>query len=322
MVGKALEAYIESCGLAPKDVPAAVSLFVGMKYATLGTFVALGVRYRPLSRVFVKERRAAWLQKHQLRFDAAQARYPDAAARFQAARAKVKDATEARLSTVRARMQSARDAKERWQAVGSRSSSSSSGGQYGYGGQNRMLRQHQLRAFQRHEQQQQMLAKSWGGWYLWTSQKYWYLSEKLQTAATSGIWSSVIRRLGGDPKGFALGIAEGVLLTKALLPFTAATQIWLVIRLFKWKKRSQDAKAEEALLRQSTGAEDASTSSSAEDSAAAAGRTQALPQQDARSLGGRLADLSKEANAAAEDARGVLERLPLSLQGAPRPAPE
>lgn len=68
MPGQWFEGFIRSFGLEAEDVPKVAGAFLVCKYATWGTGIALGVRYKPLRRVFLARsaisKAQPWAQRH------------------------------------------------------------------------------------------------------------------------------------------------------------------------------------------------------------------------------------------------------------------
>mmetsp|Transcript_19263 Transcript_19263/g.41971 ORF Transcript_19263/g.41971 Transcript_19263/m.41971 type:complete len:302 (-) Transcript_19263:66-971(-) len=223
MVGQIIRDYLHSRGFAAEDIPKVLGAFVAAKYVTLGGFVVIGARYQPLSRLFVRRKAlpalTAWARRQSLRLDAD--RHAGNIGKEEHRGGRLRRA----LDAAQGRYQGMQDrvflrAREAWRAGRLKA-------------QNRQLMQHQLRAFRRHEQQERLL-RGWGTWYAWLSDKYWHLSEKLQKAAqNNSVWSSVTSRLGGDPKGLALGIAEGTIFYKVTYLLHAPLELWLIAQLFR-----------------------------------------------------------------------------------------
>lgn len=196
MVGQQLKSYIESCGLAADDVPKVVASFMALKYGSYAATVLLSIRYHPLRRVFLARKEALGLGHAGL---SAQPRRI-----VESARSKYRDV-----------QASYRDAKGRWHSAG----------------RELLLRQQLLRS-----QQQQRLGPSGQkiGWYAWSSAKYWQLSDKLEHAASeSRVWQALTRNLKLEPKGLALGFAEGTILFKCILPLYMPLTLLLIVQVFK-----------------------------------------------------------------------------------------
>lgn len=89
------------------------------------------------------------------------------------------------------------------------------------------------------EAEHTQLKQKWGGWYIWSAEKYWYLSDKLQNSAHNNrLWTAVSRQAGGNPKSLALGIAEGTILCKVSVFLWAPPQLWFIIKLFQTQAES------------------------------------------------------------------------------------
>eukprot|EP00928_Gymnodinium_smaydae_P018720 TRINITY_DN17137_c0_g1_i1.p1 TRINITY_DN17137_c0_g1~~TRINITY_DN17137_c0_g1_i1.p1 ORF type:complete len:134 (-),score=13.80 TRINITY_DN17137_c0_g1_i1:64-465(-) len=93
------------------------------------------------------------------------------------------------------------------------------------------------RLFSREDKEEEVLKRRWAGWYTWSSDKYWYLSDKLQAATQrSHTWSVIIRFFGGNPNRVALGIAEGTILCKLTFPVWGPLELWLILNRFKHRR--------------------------------------------------------------------------------------
>lgn len=171
MVGQRLKNYIQSHGLQADQVPKVVGVFMVAKYATLGTFIVVGVKYRPLQRLFPRRRKLSAFE---------------------------------RLKQV---------IRDPWLALQ-----------------------------QRDKVEMERLKQKWGGWYMWTAEKYWYLSDKLQASAhSSRAWAFLMRQVGGNPSKLALGVAEGTILCKVSVFLWAPPELWMIIRLFQTGEVSSTA---------------------------------------------------------------------------------
>ncbi|CAE8614793.1 unnamed protein product, partial [Polarella glacialis] len=75
------------------------------------------------------------------------------------------------------------------------------------------------------------------GWFAWTSARYWQLSDKLEAAAGSNrAWTYLTSRLKIDPKGSALGLAEGTILFKCTFPLHMPLMLLLIVQAFKQRR--------------------------------------------------------------------------------------
>lgn len=71
-------------------------------------------------------------------------------------------------------------------------------------------------------------------WYSWSSAKYWQFSDKLEAAAASNwYWGALTRRLNLNPKGLALGLAEGTILFKFTVPLHMPLMLFLIVQGFQ-----------------------------------------------------------------------------------------
>lgn len=239
MVGQRLNSLLQQSGLETEDVPKVVGTFVTAKYCTYAAAVALGVRYQPLRRIFLTRQQA-------LGGETAGALRPWAARQHRKILEALDRARNARLretkvrfgqalDTARSQYQSARcryrDAKGRWNSAGRELLKR----------QQQMQQHMQLQALKRREQ---VFA---GGWYAWTSARYWQLSDKLEKAAASSLlWRSICSAFHISPRVLALGFAEGTILNKLLFPLYAPLQLWLIVQLFRHRRHAARLCCEEA----------------------------------------------------------------------------
>eukprot|EP00440_Ansanella_granifera_P049292 gb/GFBE01053406.1/.p1 GENE.gb/GFBE01053406.1/~~gb/GFBE01053406.1/.p1 ORF type:complete len:352 (+),score=56.53 gb/GFBE01053406.1/:1-1056(+) len=71
-------------------------------------------------------------------------------------------------------------------------------------------------------------------WYSWSSSKYWQLSDKLEAAAgSSWYWSALTKSLNLNPKGMALGLAEGTILFKFTVPLHMPLMLFTIVQVFR-----------------------------------------------------------------------------------------
>lgn len=212
MVGQRLKGYLESCGLAAEDVPKVLGAFVTAKYCTWAGAVVLGVRCQPLRRLLLARRDAVtgamrpWAtQQHKWvveALDKARKSPSGAARRYHDAKASV--------GAAKGRLHSA--------------------------GQE-LLRRQQLLKAQLQQQALQRRESGWRGIHTWLSANYWKLSDKLESAASSGRVSSFLsNNLHLNPRGFAMGVAEGTILYKSTFLLHAPFQLYLIVQLFKRRR--------------------------------------------------------------------------------------
>eukprot|EP00930_Biecheleria_cincta_P047865 TRINITY_DN33260_c0_g1_i1.p1 TRINITY_DN33260_c0_g1~~TRINITY_DN33260_c0_g1_i1.p1 ORF type:complete len:206 (-),score=34.85 TRINITY_DN33260_c0_g1_i1:215-832(-) len=89
------------------------------------------------------------------------------------------------------------------------------------------------------EEEERLLRQKWGGWYMWTSDKYWHLADGLrESSQKSLIMSALSRHLGADTSRLALGLAEGVLLCKATFIVWAPLELCVIVNFFKSRRKS------------------------------------------------------------------------------------
>lgn len=276
MVGQRLKGYIESCGLEAEDVPKVAGAFLTAKYLTWGASIALALRFHPLRRVFLSRQEALfgrgvarlwpWAKRKHLwlvqALDAERRRgdsqlgksvrsiiqsrqvfgnrvaesvaLPMAGvrkktsdqmlhpaernvsklqSRFKGAFARAFQACRLRFNRAKA---SYKEAKHRWHSAG-------------------------LQLLSRSERSRQVglvHPKSVPlTWYAWSSAKYWQLSDKLADAAGSS-WAGrfLSQRFSLDPKGLALGLAEGTILFKFTIPLHTPLMLLTLIHFFKQKR--------------------------------------------------------------------------------------
>eukprot|EP00927_Polykrikos_kofoidii_P022838 TRINITY_DN2119_c0_g2_i1.p1 TRINITY_DN2119_c0_g2~~TRINITY_DN2119_c0_g2_i1.p1 ORF type:complete len:213 (+),score=21.53 TRINITY_DN2119_c0_g2_i1:56-694(+) len=204
MVGERLKTFIkESFGLEPNDVPRVIGTFVASKYVSAGVCMALGMRCKPFRWYF--SRRRAFPALHVVK------------ASQSGSRSAFQKRVRATLDVARGRYTAAKDhVRDRWQLACQQKTQQ----------RHRLLAEHQRRAFQRFEQQRRSQSRL----YAWSSEWYWRLSEKLQDSVRkSRVWSTFSRVIGAEPKGLALGLAEGLLLFKLTFPIQAPLLLWLSV---------------------------------------------------------------------------------------------
>lgn len=212
MVGQRLEGYLKSsCGLEARDIPKVVGLFMVAKYSIGVGAVAVGLRYQPLRQLVLRRslvlQRNPWAQRQRLRlleaWDKAKKFPPKQVMRRTVSR----DVAQPQVHLAKA---SLRAAKNRVKDVARR----------------RLLHLQMV-----HQRLTDRARHSWHGW---TSRKYWQVADKLQEAAEKNqslSWLSTL--VGTGPQALALGVAEGVLLAKLLMPVTAPLTLLLIVQMFR-----------------------------------------------------------------------------------------
>lgn len=74
-------------------------------------------------------------------------------------------------------------------------------------------------------------------WYSWSSAKYWQFSDKLEAAAGSNwYWGALTKLLNLNPKGLALGLAEGTILFKFTVPLHMPLMLFLIVQGFQTRR--------------------------------------------------------------------------------------
>mmetsp|Transcript_93393 Transcript_93393/g.171380 ORF Transcript_93393/g.171380 Transcript_93393/m.171380 type:complete len:235 (-) Transcript_93393:87-791(-) len=211
MVGQRLEAFLQSCSLEARDIPKVVGLWLVTKYSIGVGALAFGLRYQPLRQVVLRKslvlQRNPWAQQQRLRLFEAWDKAKKYPSKQVIRRAVSGDVGQPQVRSVKA---SLRDAKRRVKDVARR----------------RLLHVQMV-----HQRLTERARHSWHGW---TSRKYWQLADKLQEAAEKNqslSWLSAL--VGTGPKALALGMAEGVLLAKLVMPVTAPMTLLLIVQMFK-----------------------------------------------------------------------------------------
>eukprot|EP00437_Effrenium_voratum_P068886 CAMPEP_0181491784 /NCGR_PEP_ID=MMETSP1110-20121109/50328_1 /TAXON_ID=174948 /ORGANISM="Symbiodinium sp., Strain CCMP421" /LENGTH=113 /DNA_ID=CAMNT_0023618963 /DNA_START=1 /DNA_END=342 /DNA_ORIENTATION=+ len=76
--------------------------------------------------------------------------------------------------------------------------------------------------------------------------KYWQLSDKLQASAgSSRVWGHLTRTLNLNPRGLALGLAEGTILFKFTVPIHMPLMLFAIVSLFRrnhWVSAQEQAR--------------------------------------------------------------------------------
>ncbi|CAK0818935.1 unnamed protein product, partial [Prorocentrum cordatum] len=207
--------------------------WVAAKYTTAGACIVLGARYRPLQRCFASRSAIAplgsWARRQQLRLrEAVKPDFGDAHGGV----GRLRSALNAARSRYRAAGQSALETADRWKAAGK--------DRWKAAGRrappNRQMLQHQRRALQRLQEERRLLRQY--GWYVWSSEKYWHFSDKFRASAErSPIWSWLTRALGSNnPKGLAIGVAEGVIVYKLTFPVHGPLLLYLIAQGFMMRQ--------------------------------------------------------------------------------------
>eukprot|EP00931_Biecheleriopsis_adriatica_P102232 TRINITY_DN77229_c0_g1_i1.p1 TRINITY_DN77229_c0_g1~~TRINITY_DN77229_c0_g1_i1.p1 ORF type:complete len:214 (+),score=44.30 TRINITY_DN77229_c0_g1_i1:42-644(+) len=100
------------------------------------------------------------------------------------------------------------------------------------------------------EAEERAFREKWGGWYKWTAEKYWYLSDKMQgTLQRNKALSALVSRTGQDPTALMLGVAEGTILCKCTFPVWAPLELFIIMQAFR-QQRSPSCPTPEGNLMQ------------------------------------------------------------------------
>ncbi|CAJ1390541.1 unnamed protein product [Effrenium voratum] len=94
---------------------------------------------------------------------------------------------------------------------------------------------YQVRAWAAEQRRRKELQTKWGGWYMWTSEKYWRLSDKFQASLDrSKLWQHFAQRLGSrNPRALVLGLVEGTILCKVTFPIWGPLELWAIMHFMK-----------------------------------------------------------------------------------------
>lgn len=267
MVNQRIQDFLQSCGLEPGDMPKAVGAMMLVKYASLASGVAIGIRYQPLRRIVYAKgmvlQNNFLLRQKQLRFqeliDRA-SKYPQMQPRraFQKPKQVRTSETLHRASRTanggfsrpwaqqhRTRVMEAFDRARRFPErqsvdhVGSakstqmpaRSAESAfrdARKRWKDVGQKLWLHKHRL------QQQYHLVKRAQQSWRGWLSMKYWRAADALEAMVeNSPFFSRVSTRLGLRPNALAVGTAEGILLSKFAMPLTAPLTLLFIVHFFR-----------------------------------------------------------------------------------------
>jgi hypothetical protein len=188
----------DKLGVHPNDIAPILATFITVKYATWALFVAGGVRYQPLSRLF----RGTRVQMvHEL------------------ARTKDSHSAYARFLQVASNrgthvLRKGKVGQAEFSDASSRVRATSSG---------------QSEAAHASEGSATVFTRL-GNW-------YGHYSEKLATrVAANKYWASISSIMGMDPRKLALGLAEGVILYKLTFPITGPLGLYFVVKYYQHQR--------------------------------------------------------------------------------------
>lgn len=198
--------YLNACGLEAEDVPQVIAVFAAAKPVTLFAFAIGGIRYKPLTRLFARTYRPA-REKIRSRFwhELERTRSFDSIYSRQLRGFQRKQlAMEAWYENVRT--QALQRAKQ--QAAKARASRKSG-----------ILGMYDKAA----------------EWYRIKSKVY------ADTVAANSMWANLSAWLAQDPRRLALGVAEGIILYKALFWVHGPVELFLIARYFKYRRANSFA---------------------------------------------------------------------------------
>jgi len=251
MVGQRLKVYIQSCGLEGDDVPKVLGAFLAAKYSTWFAALYVGIRCQPLRRLFLARSKAlAAVGESPLRhlgqsrprdwaieaWERSRRHHPSSSRRANGHNthsaghdgppgkrlkesrpvlpAKIGEAFDVAKNRYHHAEAKYRDAKGRWHTASR---------------ELLRMRLQQCHILQRRGQE---------SWYAWVSARYWQLSDKLEAVANSNrVWRAVSSNLHIDPRGLALGFAEGTIMYKFTFLIHAPLELWLITQFFKRQRQ-------------------------------------------------------------------------------------
>lgn len=240
MVGQRVEDFLKLFNLESGDVPKVVGVFIAAKYATVAAGVVVGLRYQPFRRIVLGRsavlRSSPWAQQQRARLfealDRAKLQHRGTASPSSPWMQKHKSRIVELLEGAKQRSQKAVSPKDGVVQVSKIKSSLHDVRKGWKKAGEKLLKQRQLaNQHKKHWLTKLRLQHTWHGWF---SQKYWLLADKLEsTASKSRLFGLLSRGTGLMPRTLAVGTAEGVLLAKLLVPFTAPLSLLLTILLFR-----------------------------------------------------------------------------------------
>jgi len=231
-----LEDFLRKRGIAPDDAPKIVGSFVGAKYITAIGFLGIGIRFRPIHRVLSPywqtakhgemsrrarlEARDRWIQM-QKTFERAKQRNEALGDAQQVAMKRWKEAQQRALRRWK-------EVEHRWDAEKERRNIDD------------VPKWIQRQALRRWKKASEKIENSQSPTVRWLALKFRHYSDILaERAVVSRYWSSLVSWTRQDPRRLALGVAEGLILTKLMFPLTGPAELYLIVKFYEWRRRGK-----------------------------------------------------------------------------------
>eukprot|EP00403_Amphidinium_massartii_P024826 CAMPEP_0178386728 /NCGR_PEP_ID=MMETSP0689_2-20121128/8709_1 /TAXON_ID=160604 /ORGANISM="Amphidinium massartii, Strain CS-259" /LENGTH=219 /DNA_ID=CAMNT_0020007073 /DNA_START=15 /DNA_END=671 /DNA_ORIENTATION=- len=219
MPGGHIQAWLENSGLQPTDVPKAMGILVGAKYAYVGAAVLLGIRYHPLQRILLSRSEAAIDKTRRGRLLSLSSMV---SGHFR----------EARQSMSRQRVVAWAARKHQEISAGNALRATKYSKRFKEARQSVQRHHRELKLLKEDVLHRQRTLEA--TWKAWVSKKYWKLADSLErTLARSQVMSLLSSNLGFQPRNVALGVAEGVLLAKLAAPVTIPVTLLVIVQVLK-----------------------------------------------------------------------------------------
>jgi len=222
MVLGGVDDFLRRRNIHPEDIPRILGAFVVAKYATTMGFLFIGVRYRPLHRALAPY----WKSSAAERASLARRARGEAVRRW----TQMQPTVEQFRNTQTGKMGEAQwiKARARWDYEKTRRNITGPVPQW--------IRRESASQFKEYARKVRKSSNM-----RWIAERYKYYEDLFAQRAEQSKWfSSISRWVRKDPRNLALGIAEGLIMTKFMFPITGPFELYLITKFFQWRRSAKE----------------------------------------------------------------------------------
>jgi len=201
MLKERLASYLKSSGLEAEDVPKVLAAFATAKPITVAAFAMCSIRYQPLTRLFART--------------------------YRPARDRVRRSWQRELERTSSIDSTYARQIRNWQR---RQSAVATWFQTTHRTMRQRARQEAAKARAYRKSGISGIYEKVADWYCIKSQKY------AESFAANRMWATVSECVAQDPRRLAVGVAEGLILYKALFWLHGPINLFLIVRYFQYRR--------------------------------------------------------------------------------------
>lgn len=219
MVFGGVDEFLRRRNIHGEDIPKILGTFVVAKYTTTLGFLFIGIRYRPMHRALAPYWKSSAVERAAL---ARRAR-GEAVRRWTQMQTKVEQFRRTQSGSKMGEAQWLK-ARARWDYEKTRRNITGPVPQW--------IRKESASHFKEYARKVRKSSRM-----RWIAEKYKYYEDLFAQKAEQSRWFSLMSSwLRKDPRNLALGIAEGLIITKFMFPITGPLELYLLTKFFQWRR--------------------------------------------------------------------------------------